>query len=51
MVDIAKYPDQEVKVMLFDFNKYPEYIYFTRKSRTCDEMDLCRVEYPYGRGF
>lgn len=44
VVDIAKYPDQEVKMMFFDFNKYPEYIYFTRKSRTCDRMDLCRVD-------
>ena len=51
VVDIAKYPDQEVKVMLFDFNKYPEYIYFTRKSRTCDEMDLCRVDTRTGEVF
>ena len=51
MVDIAKYPDQEVKVILFDFNKYPEYIYFTRKSRTCDEMDLCRVDTRTGEVF
>lgn len=43
-VDISKYPDQEVKMMYFDFNKYPDYIYFTRKSRTCDQMDLCRVD-------
>ncbi len=51
VVDIAKYPDQEVKVILFDFNKYPEYIYFTRKSRTCDEMDLCRVDTRTGEVF
>ncbi|MEI3422783.1 MAG: DPP IV N-terminal domain-containing protein [Butyricimonas faecihominis] len=51
VVDIAKYPDQEVKVMPFDFNKYPEYIYFTRKSRTCDEMDLCRVDTRTGEVF
>ena len=51
VVDIAKYPDQEVKVMLFDFNKYPEYIYCTRKRRTCDEMDLCRVDTRTGDGF
>ena len=37
--------------MLFDFNKYPEYIYFTRKSRTCDEMDLCRVDTRTGEVF
>lgn len=43
--------DQEVKVILFDFNKYPEYIYFTRKSRTCDEMDLCRVDTRTGEVF
>ena len=51
VVDIAKYPDQEVKVILFDFNKYPEYMYFTRKSRTCDEMDLCRVDTRTGEVF
>ena len=51
VVDIAKYPDQEVKIILFDFNKYPEYIYFTRKSRTCDEMDLCRVDTRTGEVF
>ena len=51
VVDISKYPDQEVKVILFDFNKYPEYIYFTRKSRTCDELYLCRVDTRTGEVF
>lgn len=44
VVDIAKYPDQEVKILNFDFFRYPEAIYLTRKSRTYDEMDLCRVD-------
>lgn len=48
IADIAKYPDQEVKVLFFNFNKNPEYIYFTRKSRTCDKMDLCLVNTKTG---
>lgn len=48
VVDIAKYPDQEVKVLYFNFNQNPDYIYFTRKSRTCDKMDLCLVNVKTG---
>ena len=50
-VDIGKYPDQEVKMMLFDLKKYPDYLYFTRKSRTCNQMDLCRVDVNTGEVF
>ncbi len=50
-VDIEKYPDQEVKMMLFDFKKYPDYLYFTRKSRECNQMDLCRVDVRTGEVF
>ncbi len=42
-VDIDKYPDQEVNIISSDLEKYPDDLYFTRKSRTCDSMDLCRV--------
>lgn len=44
VVDIAKYPDQEVKMVASDLKHYPDDLYFTRKSRTCDRMDLCRVD-------
>lgn len=43
-VDISKYPDQEVKIIPSDLTQYPNDLYFTRKSRTCDRMDLCRVD-------
>lgn len=44
VVDIAAYPDQEVKMVPSDQKNYPDDLYFTRKSRTCDYMDLCRVD-------
>ena len=44
VVDIDKYPDQEVKMVASDLERYPDDLYFVRKSRTCDEMDLCRVD-------
>lgn len=47
-VDIAKYPDQEVKIIPSDLKNNPNDLYFTRKSRTCDRMDLCRVDVSTG---
>ncbi|HBG41990.1 MAG TPA: S9 family peptidase [Porphyromonadaceae bacterium] len=49
VIDIDKYPDQEVKMLEFDFLRYPDALYFTRKSRTFDEMDLCRVDVQTGK--
>ncbi len=51
VVDISKYPDQKVEMMRFDFKEQSKYIYFTRKSRTCDKMDLCRVDTKTGEVF
>jgi len=50
-IDISKYLDQEVKMLRFEFDKYPEYIYFTRESRTRDMKDLCRVDTKTGELF
>lgn len=50
-IKIDKYPDQEVKIISSDFSRYSDYIYFTRKSRTCDQMDLCRVDTRTGTVF
>ncbi|MCT4615844.1 MAG: prolyl oligopeptidase family serine peptidase [Marinifilaceae bacterium] len=49
--DISKYPDQKVKIRWCDKNENSKYLYFTRKSRTCDQMDLCRVDTETGEVF
>lgn len=51
VVDIEKYPDQEVKIVDSDLMAHPEDLYFTRESRTCDKMDLCRVDTRTGEVF
>lgn len=51
VVDISKYPDQKVVILRTDFKKNSKYIYLTRKSRTCDKMDLCRVDTKTGEVF
>lgn len=43
-VDIEKYPDQEVNIIPSDLDACQDDLYFTRKSRLCDQMDLCRVD-------
>jgi len=50
-IDISKYPDQEVKVVRFDFDSQSDYVYLTRKSRTCDKFDLLRVSTLTGKVF
>ena len=44
VIDISKYPDQEVKMSFYNLKDQSKYLYFTRKSRTCDEFDLCKVD-------
>lgn len=51
VVNIDKYPDQEVKMVASDLKHHPDDLYFTRKSRTCDKMDLCRVDTRTGEVF
>lgn len=51
VVNIDKYPDQEVKIVESDLSGNPDDLYFTRKSRTCDKMDLCRVDTRTGEVF
>ena len=51
VVNIDKYPDQEVRIVASDLENCPEDLYFTRKSRTCDKMDLCRVDTRTGDVF
>lgn len=46
MLDIDKYPDQVVDV---DNYKSDSVLYFTRKSRTYDQVDLCRVDLNTGK--
>ncbi len=43
-IDISRFKDQEVK-QVRNFNRSVDYkkIYFTRKSRTCDTLQLCEV--------
>lgn len=42
-LDIDKYKDQEVNIIYSDIDKFPEYIYFTRKNRTSDTIELCKI--------
>ena len=51
VVNIDKFPDQEVRIVASDLENCPEDLYFTRKSRTCDKMDLCRVDTRTGDVF
>ena len=51
VVNIDKYPNQEVRIVASDLENCPEDLYFTRKSRTCDKMDLCRVDTRTGDVF
>lgn len=59
-LDIAKYPDQKIimqstisngRTLLFNKNtNYPQSeIYFLRRSRTNDQMDLCRLDGTTGK--
>lgn len=44
-LDITAYPDQIIDVPRFkNFEQSGEYLYFIRKSRTQDQVDLCRVD-------
>ncbi len=44
--DIEKFKDQEVK-LAFESKDHPhDAIYFTRKNRVCDTLELCRID-PY----
>lgn len=45
MAPIGKYEDEEVKE---DYFKSKEWIYFTRKSRKSDKVDLCRLNIANG---
>ena len=49
--NIYKYPDQKVKIRWCDKNYNSKYLYMTRKSRTCDQMDLIRVNTTTGEVF
>ena len=43
-VDIKKFKDQEVK-LLFDLKEKPNnLIFFTRKNRICDTLELCSID-------
>lgn len=59
-IDIAKYPDQKVilqstlvngKLVLHapGINDSEQYVYFIRKSRANDQMDLCRLDVRTGQ--
>lgn len=51
-VDIGKYPDQKVEIPLFaNGNGYADsrYVYFLRKSRPADTLELCRVDAKTGK--
>lgn len=47
-VNIEKYPDQKIEFALSPYQSTPRYFFFLRKSRTCDKVDLCRLDIRTG---
>ena len=45
-VSIAKYPDQKVDI---SYSSTPGYVFFTRRSRPADYIDLCRLDIHTGK--
>lgn len=44
-LDIDRWPDQKVEIPRFSqFAATDRYAYFVRRSRTCDSVELCRVD-------
>lgn len=44
-VAIDKYPDQKVEI---SYAETPGYVFFTRRSRPADYIDLCKVDIHTG---
>lgn len=47
-IDVYKYPDQKLEYARLRPDDNSRYIYFLRKSRTCDQIDLCRLDAETG---
>lgn len=47
-INIKKYPDQKIEMIARIYDSYPRYFFFLRKSRTCDNVDLCRLDTKTG---
>ena len=48
-LDIARWPDQKVEVPRFSMIAHTDrYAWLVSRSRTCDSVELCRVDFPRG---
>lgn len=47
-IDVSKYPDQKLEYARMIPGENSRYVYFLRKSRSCDQIDLCRLDAQTG---